>query len=175
MTIPVPPTINPGDVLDAAGYLEDIRAAAAWMQDPPGVLVFNSAAQSFATGTAVLCTWPDESYDWSTSPMHDPANPTRVSFPEAGRYEIKINTALGPATYTQFDVMVRLNSAGAVGGGTLLRTNSYISSAVNTWVFSRRFAAADYIEVWITQASGGARVASTSALGHSLAADFQSV
>lgn len=135
----------------------------------PRVHAWDNSAASMANGTATLVPLNSETFDTDT--MHDTAvNNSRIVHTTAGVYDEEwFITIAGGVAYTQLDLNIRLNAAGASGGGTTLRTQSYSDGtrAPITMVFRylRFFNAGDYTEAFITQASGGARALSATSLG----------
>lgn len=108
-----------------------------------------------------LMTWDTELYD--TNSMHDPAvNPSRIIFTTAGLYEVDVQVILPSATYTAGLLNTRLNAAGASGGGTSLQNTAFNNAGGSAQpsprtIIKRAFAAADYLEFWVSQTSGANR------------------
>jgi len=137
---------------------------------------------SLTTGTFTNMLFASEEYDTST--MHSTVTNTgRLTIPadEAGLYQITASVFLNyHSSSKNCGLMLRKNAAASNTGGTLitqsvtaLSTNSVILSAVelNTHV---RLAAADYLELFVMQDSGGALVLKGSSLAHRFGALWMS-
>lgn len=160
-TVPSPRTWAVGDVVSAARLNTEISTAINYLLNPPACDVYCTAGTSIpdgATFTQVL--YDTEESD--TDNMHSTASNTgRITFNTPGRYEIMIYSSLPGATYTVFSVNPRINSGGSATGGTSIRTFPFGtpggSPYENIITLQRVFAAADYMEVFVAQTSGGAR------------------
>jgi hypothetical protein len=118
---------------------------------------------SSATWTNML--FASEEYD--TSGMHDTVNTGRLTVPadEDGLYQVTASVFLNyHAGNKPCGLMLRKNAAGSSTGGTLITQTTTIMSN-NTLVITGvelnthlRLAAADYLELFVIQDSGGALV-----------------
>ncbi len=139
------------------------------LNDYPRVHAWDASAASMINGTATLVPFNSETFD--TDSMHDTAvNNSRIVHNTAGLYEEDwLLTIAGGVAYTQLDMNIRLNAAGASGGGTSLRTQPYSDGtrgAVTMGLrYLRFFNAGDYTEAFVTQSSGGNRALSTTSFG----------
>jgi hypothetical protein len=127
--------------------------------DPPKCGVFDGAGLTYVNSTAKLVTYNSESYD--TDGMHNTTtNNSRIVFVTSGRYELNIFHNLPAGTvYTTYSVNLRLNSGGTAGGGSSLRTWSNANGADDFAAsVNRQFDAGDYVELFVTQTSGGSVV-----------------
>jgi hypothetical protein len=131
----------------------------------PRCHVYNAAGQSIPdSATYNLMLWDAEVYD--TDSMHSTSvNTSRITFTTAGLYDIDAMVCFAPATYTDLKMQVNLNSGGVIGGGTALRSMFYDKGAGNAgpFTFCQFFSAGDYIEVFVSQVSGGAKSTPTGA------------
>lgn len=139
------------------------------LNDHPRVHAWDASAASMANGSATLVPFNSETYDIDS--MHDPAVfNSRIVHNTAGLYEEDwLITMVGGVAYTQLDLNIRLNAAGAAGGGTSLRTQPFSDGTRGQlgmgFRYQRFFNAGDYTEAFVTQTSGGARTLSATSLG----------
>lgn len=138
----------------------------------PAVMATSVLDTSLTTGTFTNMLFASEEYD--TSAMHDgTTNTGRLTVVDAGLYHITASVFLNYHTSSKnCGLMLRKNAGASASGGTLitqsvtaLSTNAVIISAVelNTHV---RLAAADYLELFVMQDSGGALILKGSSLAH---------
>jgi hypothetical protein len=156
--VAVPSTLTAvaGDKATATAVNAGYRDPLNFSLDPPRVHAYDNTGLSCGDGSTILVTLSGEAYD--TDSMHSTSSLTsRIVFTTAGLYELQLTVAWPNATYSVSDIMLRLNGAGAVGGGTLIRTQNYQTARVPTMLIQRFFNAADYVEFWVTQTSGGSR------------------
>jgi hypothetical protein len=148
-----------GDAVSAARLNTEISTALNFWLNPPLCSVYmGTTGVTCANATTTLATYDSETDD--TDNMHSTVtNTSRITFNTAGRYEIVVTNAFLSGTLTQYDIQVRLN------GVTSLRTFSFGSpggaSFTQICQLARVFAVADYIEVQLTQTSGGSRICQT--------------
>lgn len=167
-TVPSPRTWAVGEYVTAA-RLNDVRDALNFkLTNYPHCHVYDGTGITMTNATATLVTWDSEVYDNDT--MHSTStNTSRITFTTAGLYQVDCRlTVAGGTTFTTLDLMCRLNAAGASGGGTLVRTQPWETAAglrTAQLSFARAFSASDYIEFWLTQASGANRSLSSANLG----------
>lgn len=169
-TVPTPYDATSGFKLTAADWDAGVRDVMTWlMTNYPRVHAYSSVGVTCVNGTATAITFDSVIYD--TDNMH-PGSSSQVVFTTAGLYSVQYMITMPvPASvaYTQFDLNVRLNSGGSSSGGTTIRTQPYSDgtrggpSAV--FAFEKFFNAGDYIEMFVTQASGANRVTSATSLG----------
>lgn len=132
-----------------------VRDDLQFLANPPKCRVYNSANISIATsGTPQALTFNSERFD--TDSMHSTVSNTgRITFTTAGTYEIGAHVVFDPNSTGYRDLTIRLNGTTTIaydrdtpiGGGV-----STVMFLVSLWAFS----AGDYIEVVVTQTSGGA-------------------
>lgn len=136
-----------------ASKLNAIHDAVNFLLDPPRCQIFQSAGQSFTDGAALaVVAFNSESYD--TASMHDPVtNNSRITFTTAGTYLLSVYIDLPTATYTVFEIQLRLN------GVSSLRTQNFVNppGGIVRFPFERAFAAGDYVEMLFRQTSGANR------------------
>lgn len=167
-TVPTNRTWAVGEIVTAA-RLNALRDSLDWSQgDFPRCHVYDGTGITMTNATATLVTWNSEVYDNDT--MHSTSsNTSRVTFTTAGLYEVHFRITLGGgSTITTLDMMCRLNANGASGGGTLIRTQPWESGAglrTAELQFRRAFSAGDYVELFVTQASGANRSLSSTSFG----------
>lgn len=153
-TVPNPRTWSILDAITAARLNTEISTAENYLMNPPLCSVYMGTGVSCADNTTTLMTYDTETDD--TDSMHSTlTNTSRITFNTAGRYEIVVYNAFLSGTLTKYDIQVRLNGAAS------LRTFSFGSpggACMQQIVSLRRvFAVSDYIEVLVTQQSGGLR------------------
>lgn len=129
--------------------------------DPPRCQISQSAsgtATSLADATATLVTFDTNVFD--TDSMHSTASFTsRVVFNTAGLWDVNFYVALPAATYTALNFNLRLNSGGSSSGGGSIRNHPFGAGVqAGRILLSRTFIVGDYIELFVTQTSGAARV-----------------
>lgn len=155
-TIPTPLDATTGVKISATAFDLGVRDPLNFLFDPPHCSVYDGTGVTAVDATYTLMVWDTETDD--TDAMHSTGvNPSRIIFVTPGRYELKIHTAIPvTTTYTTYNVQLKLNSGGVVGGGTSLRTWSFGAAASRTNIstftsISRVFAAADYVELFVQQ------------------------
>ncbi len=165
-TVPSLATVTVGQLLTAAGWNDDVVDEAQYnygqgSNPRPECQVYSAANISVTTsGTARLMTFDTDQYD--TAAMHNPSsNPSRITMPVDGLYEVKAYVKFAADATGYRLLSVRLNSAGAIGSGTGLVTHGVgnAGATVDASIsrsFTDIFTAGDYIEIFATQASGGA-------------------
>lgn len=171
-TIPTFPTFTAGEIPTAA-KLTSIKTAGDFWGLTPRAGVHSNTGQSIANNVYVLFTaWDGEAFDVVQSgdtEMHSTTtNPERVYIRTAGRYQISGQVTFEPNATGIRGLQVRLNSAGNVASGTTMYvTNQGTLSTGRTSVpiapIIRPFVAGDYLEVFVTQNSGGALLTTTGA------------
>lgn len=146
-------TLNTGDVLTAA-LMTQSRNNEEFLIDPPAASVFNSAAVSVASSVTLAALSADsENYD--NNAMHSTSvNTSRITIQTAGRYEV--GTVLSFAANATGNRATAFRVNGVTDYTVDLRggfgTNTNTISGSRTLVL----AAADYVEVFTWQNSGGA-------------------
>lgn len=167
-TIPTPLDPAAADILSATNFDLGVRDPLQFLLDGyPRVHAYRSTALNMVDGTPTLVSFDNEVFD--NDSMHDNAvNPSRIKFPTEGMYEIDWLVTLATATYTALSFNIRLNAAGASGGGTSLRAQPYMlgNGSPNLALRMNRFmTAGDYLEAFVDQTSGANRAVSATSLG----------
>lgn len=161
---------SPGDKLSAASFDAGVRDVLNFLANPPKCDLAMNSALAHVDNVATLQSYDTEVFDDDT--MHSTStNPSRVTFTTGGRYHIGIFVFLPqvPTTYGTYTVNLRLNSGGSSAGGTSIRSFSYgtpggAPAQTNTNL-TRAFSAGDYVEVFVTQRSGGSTRTTDASLG----------
>jgi hypothetical protein len=161
-TVPTPYDATTGLKISAAAFDAGVRDVGNWvLTDYPRVHAYDGSGNVVADVSVVkLILLDSEVYD--TDNMHSTAsNTSRIVFTTAGLYSVDVQVQFPSATYTAGNLNIRLNAAGASGGGTSLLNLQFNVAAAAFGsphaVFSRFFAAADYIEAFVSQTSGASR------------------
>lgn len=128
------------------------------LASPPMCQVWNTAGISCTSGTATLMTFDSELYDldWAgaAGSWHSTStNTSRVVIPYDGTYRIRWFWQW-PSAPTTCTPNLRLNSAGSSTGGSSLRSPIYTDRSGEHSI-ERAFTAGDYVELFLTQSSGG--------------------
>ena len=135
--------------------------------DPPRVKVYDNTGVVCTNGVAKLLTFDTEVYD--TDSMWSGGASSRILINTSGVYQFIVYLAMPVATYTVLNFNPRRNSAGSASGGTSIRTMPTASlydtgqGPVNRFTFEMQFTAGEYVELFVTQTSGGSRTTSTGA------------
>lgn len=129
--------------------------------DPPRCQVSQSAAgtaTSLPDATSTVVTFDTNVFD--TDSMHSTASFTsRIVINTAGTWDIHAYCALPSATYTALNFNLRLNAGGSSSGGTSLRNHPFGGGVqAGRLLLTRTFIAGDYVELFVSQTSGAARV-----------------
>lgn len=146
--------------LDMQALAEETDDQLLLVRSSPACFAYRSAALSISNNTATVISLDAEDND--NSSMHSTSsNTSRVVAPVAGVYLfIARATWLGNATGTR-RLDIRKNSGGSGSGGTLLAyegPNAWggaSSATINRVEWMGPLAANDYIELAVTQTSGG--------------------
>jgi hypothetical protein len=160
VAVPAPQTWVNSVLVAAADLNREIRDTASFILNPPHVAAFRSAALTVPTSSSTLVQLDGEQYDWSVTAMHDTVtNNSRLIAPEDGLYDIRARTLWAANATGDRELDVRLNAAGASGGGTLVVSDhSTPQAAAGINVTAQRdwpMVAGDYIELFVFQSSGG--------------------
>lgn len=167
-------TWTDGVVVTAAQLNAQIRDVGNFWLARPTFLGHNNAGVSCTSGTATLLPWDTELED--NDAMHSTVtNPSRVICNTLMLFNLQYSVRWIAATATSVRTLnLRLNAAGASGGGTSLSTRTDAASStatagssVSTFQernFPYRFVnLADYLELFVTQNTGGALSTDTGA------------
>ncbi len=165
-TVPTPYDAVAGTKLSAAALDLGLKTPLDWLLSGyPRVHAYDTSGASMVNGVTTLVPFSSEVFD--TDNMHDTAtNSSRIVHTTAGLYDESWHITLGAVAYSQLDLMIRMNAAGAPAGGTFIRTQPFGGGPPHAYFqYLRFFAAGDYTEAFITQTSGANRLLSTAALG----------
>lgn len=165
-TIPVYTTFTAGTILTAAQLNTQVVTAGNFWLARPYCDVENTTGPNLATGVALLLPWDTENED--NDAMHSTvSNSSRVIFQTLGAFRIHYYVRVGvPGTVWTSGVQInlRLNAAGASGGGSSLSTTTYnptdshgsSNTQVERVVMYRALNVGDYYEVFVTGSFTGA-------------------
>ena len=130
MTYTAPTTFAVGDEFTASWQNTYIKANLDFLATPPSVRATASSTTAIANSTWTLIAFDGETWDWPTTAMHDNStNNSRLVAPVAGKYQVTAFSAwTANATNARY-LMLRKNSGGASGGGTVLSQNQGWGSA----------------------------------------------
>jgi len=152
-----PRTWSVAEKVTAAIMNAHVKANLDWLGTPPSCRVTASSVANVTTSTWTLVAFDGETYD--TAVMHDNStNNSRLVAPVAGKYQLTVSAAWALSASGTRALMVRKNSAGAFGSGTILSQSNVEGTGVPTaytLTDSYSLAANDYIEVFRYQDSGG--------------------
>lgn len=163
-TVPTPLDATAGNKITATAFDAGVKDVLNFLLDTYHCDVHDGVGVVMTNATATLMTYDSEVSD--TDSMHSTSSNTgRIVFNTVGRWDINVFVTLPAATYTTYDVNLRLNSGGSAVGGTSIRTFSYGSPGgapreTVTSLTRVMAVAGDYIEVFITQTSGSNRTTS---------------
>lgn len=154
-----PRTWVAGETVTAALMNSDVRDPLIMLVNTPRVRVYNSTGPSLTNATATLLSWDTE--EINTNTMHSTVtNTSRLVATTAGRYLVIAQAGFASNATGARQVNVRKNAAGSSAGGTGLTSNTcssvMASNVVAASTFSTFLNAADYLEMFATQTSGGA-------------------
>jgi hypothetical protein len=163
-TVPVPDTWATGGKITAS-KLNTLRDSLRWLglttgggTPAPYCNVFRTGALSPATATFTIVSFDAEVDD--TDSMHDlVTNPSRVIAQTAGEYLMTYGVVFAANATGRRVAQLQKNSGGTAGVNTFSVINvptSPVGSFGVTGTATQRFAAADYVEMFIEQESGGA-------------------
>lgn len=128
--------------------------------DNPRVHAYDSVGNLIVSAGAVkLILFDAEIYD-STGTMHTGGNPSRIVAPIDGLYAIDILISMPGSTYIAGIMNTRQNAAGNPAAGTSLQNTDFRAAGGATspspkTTLKRLLVAGDYIEVFVSQTSGG--------------------
>jgi hypothetical protein len=159
-TVPSQQTVVVGGKITAAYGNDDIRDAINFLLDPPRCSLYMSAADSIANNTWEMLSWDSES--WDNDSMHSTSsNTSRLTFPTAGRYLIVVNALFDANGTGGRAINLTKNGAGARSSSNVVLSDGGVAATATAATrvavtIEREFAAADYVEAWVWQSSGGA-------------------
>lgn len=144
-------TIAAGEVFTAA-TLQQANDDLEFLIDPPACSIKETTAQSTTTGTPVALTSDEENFD--NDSMHSTSSLTsRITVQTAGRYLVS-GTVLFDANATGArQAYVKVNGTTDYDLGLLPAPSS--GSMILTGVRAIVCAASDYLELYVSQTSGG--------------------
>lgn len=154
-----PRTWSVGETVTAALVNTHIRDNENWLaNDKPRCSAVRSTNQSIANASAVALSMTDAD-EYDTGPMHDPgSNPTRVTVPSGGGGVYRVT---GLWSWSAAGANTRRTITWAKTGVTLSgygdnRTADGGGISFGSYSFNIPLVAADYIEMFVYQESGGA-------------------
>jgi hypothetical protein len=162
-TVPATQTWLAGEKVTAAKLIAATKTPLDFLMNPPRCAVAYKAGDisgdTIATSTATLIPFGSE--DWDTDSMHSTTtNTSRLVFNTVGLYQVTAfaRFAFNATGYRQLNV--RLNAGGNSGAGSTLTTFAQPAAPTTATSISRTFdlnvtTAGDYIELFLTQSSGG--------------------
>ena len=162
-TIPTITTFTAGAVLTAA-QLNNMKAVSDFWALTPRCYAYQTAAQTLTTAVAAAIVLETEVYDIvqsGDSPSHDlVTNNSRVHVRTTGKYEVSGQVYYATNATGTRSAEIRLNAAGAIGGGTRLSLNqqtavSGVGTPATAPPIEAALSAGDYVEIFGTQTSGG--------------------
>ena len=160
MAVPSPQTWPAGSFVDDADLNREVRDAIDFLLAPPRCYAYKSGNGALATGTWDAINFDSEAYDSHNA--HDPTtNNSRISAPEAGLYTIAAAVEFDANATGSRRVQIRKNANATQTSGTLLRsvTVNAVAGAGNPTTiqitFDAQLSAADYVELFAQQTSGG--------------------
>jgi len=157
MPLPAPRTWTAGETVTAAMLNVDIRDAINWLLNPPYLHVYQTAAQSLATGTAAALTFGGELHD-TISGHSTSVNTSRYTPNIAGKYLCLGSLATDPIAAGQRTAQFRKNGAAVTGNGYTGFDSFGAGFSHNSAVAFATISVngtSDYIELWAGQDSGG--------------------
>jgi hypothetical protein len=145
---------DPTAAQDAAtkNYVDNLGSV---VQAPAiGARIFNSAAISIANNVVTALSFNSERYDTDT--IHDTVtNNTRMTCRTAGLYDISASVEwAGPNATGHRSTHIRLNGATFIAGESIPPSSDDVTRQTISTQYS--LAAGDYVEVIVSQSSGGA-------------------
>lgn len=160
MTVGTPKTWADSAVVPvtASDMNAEVRDQLRELFGPKRAQVYRSTAMSLVSGTTPLVvTFDSEAYDTDT--MWDAANPTRLQLTTAGLYIVIAHAFFGNYSTPTRHLQMRMNAAGASGGGTALPADQVYGAGASGsgkvgLVFERVFTAGQYLEMFVFQNSG---------------------
>lgn len=131
--------------------------------DGPACMATRTSNQTFGTSG----TWATMNFNsadlYDTDTMHDTVtNNARITFTHAGVYRVRANLAWAAGGSGDRAAIIQVNSGGAVGASNVTIAGLYtVGSGINPFISlegTYKAAAADYVELFAVQASGGSLV-----------------
>jgi len=161
-TVPTTDTVSVGEKITAANYNTYTRDAVAFLIAPPRTSVYQTATTTCTTGVATTILFDTETYDTDT--MHSTSSNTgRITATTTGLYTVYAQVCMASnATGTRTLALVK-NGATTIANARLqsvIATNAYVDLEVDV-----QLTATDYVEVTMTQTSGG-NLATVAGLGN---------
>jgi len=148
-----------------AGQIIRASDVITYLDARPRVHAYDATGVSCTNNVSTLITFDSEMYD-STGSMHTGGNPSRLIAPIDGLYEFyaRVTPVAVSTTYGVTSLLnIRQNAAGAAAGGTSLQNTAFEVAAAATSptphaLLTRALVAGDYLEVFMRQSSGAARL-----------------
>lgn len=169
MAVPATRTAAVGERIKAANENASVRDPLDWLMGArPYCFVYQATAQSVPNNVDTLITFDTEIDDNDT--MHSTGvNTGRVVFTTAGLYEVRASLMWASNATGVRQIMIRQGAAGSAVGGTAL--DYHFAGAVNGLgtrneiLYTERFTAGQYVEMFGKQTSGVALSCYATSLG----------
>lgn len=161
MAVPTPYDFTAGQKMSATLLDAGVRDPLTYLlTNYPRVHAYSAASMSFSNATARVVNFDTEVYD--TDSMHSTSsNTSRITATTAGLYEFHWFMRMPSATYTTFDMDIRLNANASTGGGSSIFPSNMPFASGSTFRlvsfhYTQFMNANDYHEMFFTQTTGGA-------------------
>jgi len=159
MAVPSQGTVAVGDKITASLWNDDVRDAVNFLISAPRVKVYKTANQSIANAAYACLTWNAEAFDTDT--MHNNATSnSRITFTTAGTYQVTLNVFWATNGTGNRVLTIEKNGTTAINSGTkVIDPIGFTPIAADSngvsFTFLATFSAADYIQAFVYQSSGG--------------------
>lgn len=160
MTWTSPSDRTTGTLITAAMWNQMLGATGdiAFLYGSPACRVYHSANQSVSSGAA-LAALAFDSERFDTDGMHDTAtNNSRITIQTAGVYAVAVGISWSGTSSGPYVTTIRLNATTDIAYQYTVYTSSPAPGAGLRYVLTAppyKFAAADYVEVFVAQTTGG--------------------
>lgn len=152
-TVPTTDTVSVGEKITAANYHTYTRDAVAFLIAPPRCSVYQTATTSCTNGAATTILFDTEAYDTDT--MHSTSSNTgRITATTTGLYTVYGQVCMASNATGTRTLSLLKNGATTLANARLqsvIATNAYIDLEIDV-----QMTAGDYVELTMTQTSGGA-------------------
>ncbi len=152
-TVPTTDTVSVGEKITAANYHTYTRDAVAFLIAPPRCSVYQTATTSCGNGSATVILFDTEAYDTDT--MHSTSSNTgRITATTTGLYTVYGQVCMASNATGTRTLSLLKNGATTLANARLqsvIATNAYIDLEIDV-----QMTAGDYVELTMTQTSGGA-------------------
>lgn len=140
-------------------YTGSVWRSPAGLNGAARVKVYPSANQNLITSTVTLLSFDSEAHKNVTS-MHSTSSQTsRLIAPYSGLFDVRVQVSFATNTTGRRAITIRKNAGGSAVGGTQVNVVSMSAANSDTTTYGCSFDielnAADYLEVFPFQSSGG--------------------